>query len=82
VKEKQGLQMMNCKEPEINDLFPFYLNGDVTPDETRKIESHVSGCAECQRKLSFFVTLSEHGLPAWRRADAAAFGPGRVQFHR
>jgi hypothetical protein len=81
VKEKQGLQMVNCREPEISDLFPFYLNGDVTPDETRKIEGHVSGCAACEKKLSFFMALSKQGLPAWRRADEAA-GPGRVQFRR
>jgi len=82
VKEKQGLQIVNCTEPEISDLFPFYLNGDVTPDETREIESHVSACAECRRKLSLLMTLSEQGVPAWQRADAAAVGPGRVQFRR
>ena len=78
MKKKQGLEIGACQEPEMSDLFPFYLNGDVTSDEARKIESHVSVCAECQTKLSFFMMLSEHGLPVWRRADESAAGTGKI----
>lgn len=66
MKEKQGLKFVDCKEPELSGLLPFYLNGDVTSKERQEIEKHVGGCVECQRKLSFVMTLSQVGLPAWR----------------
>lgn len=69
MKEKKGLQFASCQAPDLKFLFPFYLNGDVTPEEARQIESHVPGCPECQRKLSCVVAIAEHGLPSWRNRD-------------
>lgn len=67
MKEKQGLKFVDCKEPELSYLFPFYLNGDVTPEESRQIERHVPECPKCQRKLSVFMALAEGGLSARRK---------------
>ena len=66
MKEKQGLKFVNCKEPELSYLFPFYLNGDVTPEESRQIERHVPECPKCQKTLYVFMALAEKGLSAGR----------------
>lgn len=50
---------MNCQRPEIGDLFPFYVNGNVTPDQRRDLEDHVSHCSECQEELRFFLALQD-----------------------
>jgi hypothetical protein len=81
VKESRGFEMANCKEPDLSDIFPFYLTGDLSPEETKKIERHVSSCAACQKKLSFFMTVSECGLPSWRRAPGSGRN-GVGHFHR
>jgi hypothetical protein len=77
VKEKQGLEIVRCKEHEISDLFVFYVNGDVSVEETARIESHVSSCAECQSKLSFVMAVSECGLPSWRSGNEERPGSRR-----
>ena len=46
-----------CGDPEIGDLFLFYLNEDVTLEQRRRIEAHVSNCPECQEELRFFATI-------------------------
>jgi hypothetical protein len=66
VKEKQGLNFVECSEPELTYLFPFYLNGDVTPEESRNIERHVPECPKCQRRLSVFMVFAREGLSAGR----------------
>ena len=57
MQEKQDQASLKCQEPALGDLFPFYLNGDVTPEERRKIEEHLSQCDECQEELEFFLAL-------------------------
>ena len=57
---------MECQDIELSDLLPFYLNGDVTPDQANKIESHLPTCIECQQELLFWVALSDQGVSAWR----------------
>ena len=80
MKEKQGMQSAICQAPSVKFLFPFYLNGDVTPEESRQIESHVPECRECQRKLSCMIALSEQGLPSWR-SEKRGFHPSKSRLN-
>ena len=57
---------MKCTQPELGDLFPFYLNGELRPDQERIIEDHLAHCTACQQELLFWVALAEQGLPAWK----------------
>lgn len=44
-----------CIHNELRDLVMFYLNGDVTTNQRRKLEQHLRLCAECQDELRFFL---------------------------
>jgi Putative zinc-finger len=81
LKEKKGSQFVDCQAPSLTFLFPFYLNGDVTPEEARQIESHVPGCPECQRKLSCVVAIAEHGLPSWRNQSGGVRSGKKLAIH-
>lgn len=50
--------MKSCRE--IRDLLPLWAGGDLTPDETVVLESHLGSCADCRTAAA-----------AWR-ADLAA----------
>ena len=53
-----------CCDPEIGNLFVFYLNSNVTPNEKRRIEEHVLHCRECREELKFFATAKRVGMEA------------------
>lgn len=74
MKEK-GANQMACQQPEIGDLFPFYLNGDVTPEDAKKIKEHLAQCDACKKELLFWATLSEQGLPSWRQTRVQSGSP-------
>jgi len=57
---------MKCKQTELGDLFPFYLNGDLRPDQEQMIEDHLAQCKTCQQELLFWIALAQQGLPAWK----------------
>jgi hypothetical protein len=62
MKRKQGQEPLKCDQPELGGLFPFYVSGNATPNECRKIEEHIARCTECQEELRFFLTLREEGF--------------------
>jgi hypothetical protein len=41
MKRKQGQEPLKCDQPELGGLFPFYVSGNATPNECRKIEEHI-----------------------------------------
>jgi anti-sigma factor RsiW len=48
-----------CSQPQLGDLFIFYVNGTLPSDQRRMIEEHVSKCPECREELRFFATVKE-----------------------
>jgi hypothetical protein len=54
-------EVVFCSQPELVDLFPSYIIGDVEADEREKIEEHLAVCDECQRELRFFLNLHKVG---------------------
>lgn len=63
---------MKCKRIELGDLFPFYLNGDLCPDQERMIEDHLPHCPECQQELLFWIALSQQGVSSWEQEGRQA----------
>ena len=59
MNEKLKQKDKACRDPKLGALFLFYLNSDVTEDERRRIESHLSHCPECKEELRFFETLKQ-----------------------
>ncbi|NOZ61074.1 MAG: zf-HC2 domain-containing protein [Calditrichaeota bacterium] len=67
---------MSCKEKEIAELLPWFINDTLLSHEKKKIEQHLKQCRECQttfqemKKLSLRLTqenkelLSDHILSA------------------
>jgi hypothetical protein len=42
--------MMSCQE--IRELFPEYLGGRLSPEESRDVESHLAACETCRLELA------------------------------
>ncbi|NGZ85039.1 zf-HC2 domain-containing protein [Duganella aceris] len=43
----------------VQELLPWYANGQLAPDEARRVHEHLQGCAQCRRDLEW-----EHGMHA------------------
>src|SRR5262249_20219963 len=41
---------MNCSQ--VTDCFPAFLYGDLPPEETARVQDHLSGCPACRRELT------------------------------
>jgi len=54
---------MSCREKEIADLMPWYVNNTLSAEEKMTFEKHLKTCAECQATLldvqQFSVNLDE-----------------------
>ena len=50
---------MSCKEKEIADLLPWYVNNTLSAEEKIAYEKHLKTCSECQTKLSDVQQLSD-----------------------
>jgi len=37
----------------LSDLLPWYVTGQLAPDEAARVGAHVAGCAECQAEVAF-----------------------------
>lgn len=59
--EKQEEEHVFCSEPNLAELLPLYVCGDVTQDEREKIEAHLATCPECQEDLHLFLDLKQVG---------------------
>lgn len=59
MREKQGTKQMHCKKPELQDLIPFYLQGNVANLEAAKIEGHLVECEDCQEQIAMWAVLLE-----------------------
>jgi len=59
VKKEQESEQLCCADPEVGDLFIFYVSGKVTPAERRRIEKHLKVCPECREELRFFQELKK-----------------------
>ena len=67
MKKKLATARIACQEPALGDLFPFFLNGEVTDEEAKRIEQHLTTCRECQKELALWLAIGVRGLPSWRR---------------
>ena len=58
---------MECRE--IREIISAYVDGEALPEEARRVEEHIGGCAECQaaekrmRVLGVAVTRTEGAVP-------------------
>jgi Putative zinc-finger len=59
VRQEEGRVL--CSEPDLSNLFLSYIVGDVEPDERRKIDEHLTGCATCRGEIKFFSDLQRAG---------------------
>lgn len=50
-----------CTEPELAELFPFYINGHVTTDQREQIETHLRRCPECREDMQLLVDIKKVG---------------------
>ncbi len=57
---------MSCDHPAAADL-PFFVNGTLGPDDTRRVETHLASCASCQAELALWENVA-----CAVRADAVA----------
>ncbi len=48
---------MNCEA--VNELLAAYLDKEVTPEEQRQIEAHLSTCEKCQEELRLLASTRE-----------------------
>jgi len=56
-KSKQRAEQMHCTAPELGNLVIFYLNDDITEEESRKIKEHLSHCESCKEDLRLFAII-------------------------
>jgi anti-sigma factor RsiW len=63
VDHKAPVLQHSCSEPDIGNLFPFYLSGNVTPEQRRRVDQHISECRECREELRFFATVRSMRIP-------------------
>lgn len=42
---------------EISELLPWYINKTLSPDESKKVEAHLAGCAECRNDTEALKAL-------------------------
>lgn len=61
MKAKRHENRRLCSQPKLVYLFPFYIRGDGTPDERKRVEKHLEACAVCRRELRFFSDLQHVG---------------------
>ncbi|MDH3238080.1 MAG: zf-HC2 domain-containing protein [Deltaproteobacteria bacterium] len=58
---------MECRE--IREIISAYVDGEALPEEARRVEEHLGGCAECRtaekrmRVLGVSVTRTEGAVP-------------------
>jgi hypothetical protein len=57
--KKKQTRDSTCKAPKTGRLAPFYLNGDLSEDEMRKMQTHLYDCAECRESLRFLKTAQD-----------------------
>jgi hypothetical protein len=69
MKKEQAAETVSCEEPALGDLFPFFLNGEVTPEEAKRIEKHLTVCGVCQKELALWLAMGIRGLPSWQRGS-------------
>ena len=62
MKGKKGNTPVNNPEHEISELLAPYLSGNVTLEETRRIQDHLPGCQQCQKELGIIMMIRACGL--------------------
>ncbi|MDD4860283.1 MAG: zf-HC2 domain-containing protein [Dehalococcoidales bacterium] len=63
---------MKCNE--IKELLAAYLDEEVTPDERRQIETHLSSCGECRAELDLLAATRDR-LRRTLQIEAASIEP-------
>lgn len=67
---------MTNAEQHPEELLPWYVNGTLTADELRQVETHLEGCDHCRSEVELLRTISDSA----KQADDA--GPGEMAWHR
>lgn len=69
--------MTNIQSNGCDDAFLIrYLDGDLDPDEVKRMEDHLQHCETCQRQLDFFSAFSQDfKAHVQRETDGVNFSP-------
>jgi anti-sigma factor RsiW len=59
--EGKPKDLIPCSQPQLSDLFPLYISGNVAPDDRIRIEEHLAECEKCQNDVRYFLDLQSAG---------------------
>ncbi len=77
--KKPGCGLGPCKEPNLGDRFPDYLDGLVRADEAKKIDKHLEVCTQCRLELDILLaSLETGGAMSALQARFASLPTGRL----
>ncbi len=68
---------MSCRDKNIKDLLPAYLDQILEQQEMLRIEQHLNSCADCREEVALLRALSGYDIPDPGEAFWAAM-PARV----
>lgn len=51
MEEDGNQQKLSCQKSDVWELFALYLSGDVTEEECKRIEQHLTICESCELLL-------------------------------
>jgi predicted anti-sigma-YlaC factor YlaD len=54
---------MTCKNNDIKELFPAYLERTLDETDRERIETHLASCEDCRTELALLQTMSEEPVP-------------------
>lgn len=46
-----------CAQPDLADLFPLYINGNLAPEALARIDEHLAECSLCRSNVRLFLDL-------------------------
>lgn len=49
---------MSAEHDELSELLPWFVTGQLSAEETARVEAHVAGCADCQAEVAFEKRLT------------------------
>jgi hypothetical protein len=56
---------VSCSQPELADLYPLYIHGNVGQADRQRIEGHLAECEKCRDDMKFFIDLRAAGTESF-----------------
>jgi len=66
-----------CKDTDIKELLPVYLEQGLNEESTSRVEKHLEGCADCRDEMKLLLTMAADRTPDPGEAFWAAM-PERI----